>query len=100
MWDTQTLPDTTIPNNNRRFYVFNGSTDISVALPASPETNLFNGWSVFIANDSESNSITITGDFVRTTTSIVISSGDGLEIVYYMGPTTDVQYFVRGSSRM
>ena len=91
-WDVQELPMDNIPTNTRRYYVFTGDTARTVTLPS---TGIPNGWHIFIANDSETSTVTVNGTFLGMVRNIRIDPTRGREIIYWSSGSR----FIEGAER-
>ena len=79
-WDHASLPSGRLPSNNRRWYTYTGTSNVSRNLPL--ESGITSGWHSFIGNDSTVANVTMTGDFRGSVTQITLLPQQGCEISY------------------
>lgn len=92
-WDHVALPSGRIPANNRRWYTYTGTSNVSRQMPL--ESGISSGWHAFFGNDSTTGNLTLTGDFRGSLTTIVLLPQQGCEVsyngsIFLEGPARDL----------
>ena len=90
-WNHAALPDGQIPNNNRRWYTYTGTANVTRALPV--ESGIASGWHSFFGNDSTRGTLFLTGDFRGNLARVALLPQQGCEISY------DGSIFLEGPAR-
>ena len=79
-WDHATITSGQLPPNNRRWYTYTGTGNSTIQMPL--ESGIESGWHSFIGNDSTTGTVTMTGDFRGSLTSIALLPQQGCEMSY------------------
>ncbi len=91
-WSHAALPSGRIPANNRRWYTYTGTGNVTRDLPL--ESGITSGWHSFFGNDSTAGTMFLQGDFRGSVTRIALFPQQGCEVgyngdIFLEGPARD-----------